>query len=169
MRKLIFIGLLSAMAINSAVIADDDTEGKFGDTRFVGYEGAQSWPTGENTQVLSDFSVPIYIGLPTKSYSVLGRIIDPRTSGIGVMTRAFAEGLFSEKDRQRDVANQAKFRGADAVVVTGDDRVLNALRLTKQDVGKTTPLFDYKDKVTLAVRFSGHGKSLRSPQDDPVQ
>jgi hypothetical protein len=155
MKKLLVLGLLLSLSATTAVVAEDSTEGKFGDTRFVGYEGDQSWPIGDSTQVLSDFSVPIYIGLPTKPYTVLGRIVDPRTSGLGVMTRAFAEGLFSEKDRQRDVANQAKYRGADAVLVTSDERVMNTLRLTKQDVEKTTPLFDYKDKVTLAVKFRG--------------
>ena len=54
--------------------------------------------------------MPIYLGLPNRPYKVLGRVYDDRTSGIGVMGRAFSEGLFSERDRQRDCADQAKYR-----------------------------------------------------------
>ena len=133
--------------------AADEMDGKFGDTVFIGFEGEQNWPTSANAQVIEDSSVPIYIGLPTKEYQVLGRIIDPRSSGIGVVGRYFSEGLFSEKDRQRDCANQAKFRGGDAVLVTGDERVLSALNLTRAEVAKTTPLFHYRDKVTLVIKF----------------
>jgi hypothetical protein len=94
-----FLVLVALVAISTADPALAEEGGDFGDTAFLGYEGDQNWPAGDNAQVLSDFAVPIYIGLPTKRYQVLGRIIDPRGSGIGVMTRAFSEGLFSEKDR----------------------------------------------------------------------
>jgi hypothetical protein len=126
---------------------------KFGDAAFLRYEGAQSWPTGQGAQIISDFAVPIYMGLPSKPYKVLGRVYDERTSGIGVMTRAFSEGLFSEKDRQRDCAEQAKFRGGDALLITNDERVIKALGVSKDELSKTTPLFQHKDSATLVIKF----------------
>jgi hypothetical protein len=126
---------------------------KFGDAKFLKYEGTQRWPTGDRSQIISDFSVPIYLGLPNKRYTVLGRIYDDRTTGIGVVGRAFSEGLFSEKDRQRDCADQAKYRGGDAVLVTSDARVIQAFGLSKEELSKTTPLFQHKDSVTLAIKF----------------
>ena len=130
-----------------------DSGKKFHDAAFMAYEGTQEWPTGTAAQVITGFAVPIYIGLPNRPYTVLGRVYDDRTSGIGVMTRAFAEGLFSEKDRQRDCADQAKFRGGDALVITNDERVVKAFGLSKDDLAKTTPLFQHKDGVTLVVKF----------------
>jgi hypothetical protein len=126
---------------------------KFGDAKYLTYEGTQSWPTGDRAQIMSDFSVPIYLGLPNKRYKVLGRVYDDRTTGVGVMTRAFAEGLFSEKDRQRDCADQAKYRGGDALLVTNDERVIKAFGLSREELSKTTPLFQHKDSVTLVIKF----------------
>ena len=69
------------------------------------------------------------------------------------MNRAFAEGLFSEKDRQRDCADQAKYRGGDAVLVTNDERVIGALGLSPEELSKTTPLFRHRDSATLVIKF----------------
>src|SRR5258706_181139 len=84
---------------------------------------------------------------------LVGRVYDERTSGIGVMNRAFAEGLFSEKDRQRDCADQAKYRGGDAVVITNDERIVKALGLSKEELSKTAPLFQHKDSAVLVIKF----------------
>jgi hypothetical protein len=84
---------------------------------------------------------------------VLGRVYDDRTTGIGVVGRAFSEGLFSEKDRQRDVADQAKYRGGDAVLVTSDERIISALGLSREELSKTTPLFQHRDSATLVIKF----------------
>jgi hypothetical protein len=147
--------LLLAMALvaSPAAAHAEDAGKKFGDAAFLRYEGAQSWPKGDRAQIISDFAVPIYLGLPSKPYKVIGRVYDERTSGIGVMTRAFSEGLFSERDRQRDCADQAKSRGGDAVLVTNDERVIKALGLGREELAKTTPLFQHKDSVTLVIKF----------------
>lgn len=142
-------GLLAAGGVRAA----DRSDAAFGDAHFIAYEGEQHWPTASSTEKIDSFAVPIYIGLPTRTYRVLGRIYDPRATGIGVVGRAFAEGLFSEEDRRRDVANQAQFRRANAVLVTGDPRILEALHLTAEQVRKTAPLFDHKDKVVLAIEL----------------
>lgn len=145
---------LAAVLVCGVVSASAQEAGKkFGDAKFLKYEGTQKWPTGDRTQIISDFSVPIYLSLPGKSYKVLGRVYDDRTTGIGVMNRAFAEGLFSEKDRQRDCADQAKYRGGDAVLVTNDERVISALGLSKDELSKTTPLFQHRDSATLVIKF----------------
>jgi hypothetical protein len=67
--------------------------------------------------------------------------------------RAFAAGLFSENDRQRECANQAKYRQADAVLVTKDERVIKALGLDTAEIEKTAPLFAHKDKLLLPIKF----------------
>lgn len=154
MSRLIgLIALTGVLALGAPGAWADESGKKFHDAAFRRYEGAQSWPTGERAEVVTDFAVPIYFGLPPKPYTVLGRIYDERTSGIGIMTRAFSEGLFSERDRQRDCADQAKFRGGDAVLVTSDERVIKALGLSQDELSKTTPLFQHKDSATLVIKF----------------
>jgi hypothetical protein len=147
------LALVAMLACGEGPAAAQDGGKKFGDAKFLKYEGTQKWPTGDRAQIVSDFSLPIYLSLPNKPYKVLGRIYDDRTTGIGVMTRAFAEGLFSEKDRQRDCADQAKYRGGDAVLVTSDERVIGALGLTREELSKTTPLFQHRDSATLVIKF----------------
>jgi hypothetical protein len=152
--KMIALGLAVALVIGlpHSVRAGDDKA--FGDAHFIAYEGSfKNWPTGDKSQVIKDYAVPIYLELPDKKYKVLGRIYDSRRTGIGVVGRAFAEGLFSEKDRQRDCANQAKYREGDAVLVTKDERVIKALGLDAAEIEKTAPLFAHKDKVVLAIKF----------------
>jgi hypothetical protein len=144
------LGLMLLATAVSPVLAQEGK--KFGDVAFLRYEGTQSWPTGNSAQIISEFAVPIYLSLPNRRYKVLGRAYDDRI-GIGVVGRAFSEGLFSEKDRQRDCAEQAKFRGGDAVLITNDERVLKTLGLTKAELEKTTPLFRHKDSATLVIKF----------------
>lgn len=151
MTWIVAIGVVLATGMGDARAQDGGR--KFGDAAFLRYEGAQSWPQGSGAQIISEFAVPIYLGLPARPYKVLGRIYDGRTSGIGVMTRAFAEGLFPERDRQRDCAEQAKYQGGDAVLVTNDPRIIKALGLSADDLAKTTPLFQHKDSATLAIKF----------------
>jgi hypothetical protein len=147
------LGLIAILLCHGVTARADEPGRKFHDAAFLRYEGAQKWPTGAGAQIITDFAVPIYLGLPNKPYRVLGRVYDERTSGIGVMTRAFSEGLFSERDRQRDCADQAKYRGGDAVLVTNDERVIKALNLGPDELSKTTPLFQHKHSVTLVIKF----------------
>jgi hypothetical protein len=145
--------LVLALALPCAAADGPDAKGKFNDAGFLAYDGKQDWPTGEAAQVIKEFAVPIYIGLPSRPYRVLGRVYDDRTSGFGVMGRAFAEGLFSERDRQRDCALQAQYRGGDAVLITNDTRVIVTLGLSRDELSKTTPLFQHKDAATLVIKF----------------
>lgn len=149
----IMVLLGMSLSIGPLVQAEQNGQ-KFGDTQFFAYEGPQkNWPTAEGASIIRDHAVPIFIGLPKLKYTVLGRIYDPRTSGLGIVGRGLAEGLFPERDRQRDCANQARHRGGNAIVITNHDRVLKAFNLTPYDLERTTPLFDHKDKVVLVVKF----------------
>jgi hypothetical protein len=151
--KVVVAALVAVLGFGAVSVSAQEAGKKFGDAKFLTFEGTQKWPTGDRAQIISDFSVPIYLGLPNKPYKVLGRVYDDRTTGIGVVGRAFSEGLFSEKDRQRDVADQAKYRGGDAVLVTSDERVITALGLSKEELSKTTPLFQHRDSATLVIKF----------------
>ena len=152
MKKISF-AVVTLLALNLAMIASaEEKDKKFHDAAFIAYEGTQKWPTADKAEVIKDFAVPIYIGLPAKNYKVLGRIYDPRKSGIGVVGRELAH-IFSEKDRQRDVTDQAKYRGADAVLITKDEKVIKAFGLSEDDISSSSPLKDHKDKVTLAIKF----------------
>jgi hypothetical protein len=151
--KVLVAALVAVLACGAVTVSAQEAGKKFGDAKFLTFEGTQKWPTGDRAQIISDFSVPIYLGLPNKPYKVLGRVYDDRTTGIGVVGRAFSEGLFSEKDRQRDVADQAKYRGGDAVLVTSDERIISALGLSREELSKTTPLFQHRDSATLVIKF----------------
>jgi hypothetical protein len=149
----VMLGLVAILAGSGMDARAQEAGKKFGDAKYLQFEGTQSWPTGDRAQMISDFSVPIYLGLPNKPYKILGRVYDDRTTGIGVVGRAFSEGLFSEKDRQRDCADQAKYRGGDALLVTNDERIITALGLSKEELSKTTPLFQHRDSATLVIKF----------------
>ena len=151
--KVLAAALVAVLACGAVSVSAQEAGKKFGDAKFLTFEGTQKWPTGDRTQIISDFSVPIYLGLPNKPYKVLGRVYDDRTTGMGVVGRAFSEGLFSEKDRQRDCADQAKYRGGDAVLVTSDERIISALGLSREELSKTTPLFQHRDSATLVIKF----------------
>ena len=151
MRKTFTMVILVA-AFTLVLSAAETDHKKFHDASFMAYEGPQKWPTADQAEVMKDFAVPIYIGLPNKHYKVLGRIYDARRSGVAVVGRELAH-IFPEKDRLRDCAEQAKYRGADAVIVTGDEKVIKAMGLEKKEIESTSPLKDHKDKVTLAIKF----------------
>jgi hypothetical protein len=138
----------------AASAKDKDSDDKVGDTAFSAYDGAQSWPKGSGGEVNKDYSVPIYVGLPDRRFKVIGRVYDKRDdSGFDAVGRAFDEGLGSERHRMRNVANQAKDHGADAVVVIEDEDVFKAFNLTKREVRDSSPLFKYKHSIVLAVKF----------------
>ena len=148
----VVLGLCAACVI-SVMAKDKNDDTKVGDTAFTAYDGSQSWPTGSNSQVNKDYSIPIYLGLPDKSYKVIGRITDKREEGVDVVGKAFDEGLGSEKHRMRNCANQAKQHGADAVLVTDDEKVIKAFNLSAKEVRESAPLFDHEHSIVLAIKF----------------
>ena len=151
----VVLGLGAALAASAFAkeSKSDKDETKVGDTAFIAYEGAQSWPTAAGSQVNKDYSIPIYMGLPDKSYKVVGRIYDKRTSGLGVVDHAFDEGLGKESHRMRNCANQGKQHGADAILVTDDEKVMKPFNLSKKEVKESAPLFDHENSIVLAIKF----------------
>ena len=80
----VILGLCSACIVGAAA-KDKNDDTKVGDTGFTAYSGSQSWPTDTNTQINKEYSIPIYLSLPDKSYKVLGRITDKRDEGLDVV------------------------------------------------------------------------------------
>src|SRR5712671_646992 len=103
-----------ALALPAVAKADEKTEIKTGDTTVIVYEGSQEWPTGKTPNIIKDYAVPIYKGLPDKQYKVIGRIVDERQEGVEVVGRTFDDAFGSQKHRLRNCANQAKQHGGDA-------------------------------------------------------
>lgn len=136
-----------------------DKKGDFGDARFQALVGKQSaWPKAKNARMITDRAVPIYLGLPATAYTVLGRVHDPRTRGIGVVGKVIAEGIFAETERQRDCARLAKARGGNALLVSEHEVFRKAFNLTSEQVRKTAPLFNHKDSIVLVVKLKKSAK-----------
>jgi hypothetical protein len=144
------IGFAAAMAAQAKT--DDQKAAKTGDTTVIAYEGSQNWPTAESAQILKDYAVPVYKGLPNKSYKVLGRIVDER-AGVEEIGKAFEDTFGGQKHRIRDCANQAKLQGGDALLVTDDERILKAFNLTRKDAKEVSPLANEQHKVVLIIKF----------------
>ena len=149
----LFLALVLGMGIflhSQAAQAED----KFGGLQFVPYEGLQvSWPLADNAQIDQNHAVPIYLGLPTKRYYILGRIQVPRAEGVTVVKLGPDNDLIPEKSRKHDCASLAKLMGGNAVLVTGNPNLLKAFKLTKEEIAKTAPLYEYKDKLVLVIQF----------------
>ena len=126
---------------------------KTGSTEFEAFQGKQDWPVAESATILTEYAVPVYVGLPPKPYTVLGRITDPRTDGVEVVGKVFDEAFEPKRRRYRNVADQARAHGAAAVVVTNDPKVILTLGLKHKAIRDTAPLYEHRDSVVLAVKF----------------
>ena len=150
----LFLALVLGMGITTLPQAAQ-AEDKFGDLGFAPYAGFQlSWPRAGSAQITHDQAVPIYVGLPMKRYYVLGRIHVPRAAGVTVVKFDPSNDLFPEMSRQRECAALAKQLGGDAVLVTGNANILKAFNLTKEEIEKTAPLYQHKDKLVLVIQFA---------------
>ena len=147
------LGVAWTVAATAKERKSDKDETKVGDTAFLAYEGSQSWPTGKASEVNKEYSIPIYIGLPNQSYKVIGRVYDKRQSGFDVVDRGFDEAFGAEHRRMRNCANQAKQHGADAILVTDDEKVIKVFNLSKKELHESTPLFKHPHSVVLAIKF----------------
>ena len=131
---------------------DEKKEAKTGDTTVIAYEGSQDWPTGKSAEIIKGYAVPLYKGLPNKGYKVLGRIVDER-EGVEEVGKAFEDTFGGQKHRIRNCANQAKLQGGDALLVTDDEQVLKALKLSTKDAKEASPLAREQHKVVLIIKF----------------
>lgn len=148
--SLAFLFGMSLFPISQAIQGDE----KFGDTRFTPYEGLQiNWPLAESAQIIQGHAVPIYVGLPKKKYYIQGRIHVPQTGGVRVVKHGPSDDLFPEWGRQRDCANLARYHGGNAVLVTSNAKIIKAFGLTREDLEKTAPLLEHKDKLVVVIQF----------------
>jgi hypothetical protein len=77
-------GMLAAVLLGCAT---PHTTSSTGYTGFLVFEGKQSnWPQAPSVLTKMDFAVPAYLGLPPKSYRVIGLIVndEPEISGKGL-------------------------------------------------------------------------------------
>ena len=154
MKRICLLCAVVALALPAVASAEKQKEEtKTGDTAVIAYEGKQSWPTSDSAEVIKDYAVPIYKGLPNKPYTVVGRIVDERQEGVEQVGKAFDDVFGSQKHRLRNCANQAKLHGGNAVMVTDDERVLKALNLTTKDAKKETPLARERHNVVLIIKL----------------
>ncbi|HUI07418.1 MAG TPA: hypothetical protein VL486_10490 [Verrucomicrobiae bacterium] len=154
MKRICLLCVALAWALSAMAKSDEKKdEPKTGDTTVIAYEGRQSWPTSKTAEVIQDYAVPIYKGLPDKAYKVIGRVVDERQEGIEEVGRAFDDAFASRKQRLRVCANQAKLHGGNAVMITDDERVLKALNLTTKDAKKEAPLVHERHSVVLIIKL----------------
>jgi hypothetical protein len=126
---------LCVVGVMAVSAKDKDSDDKVGDTAFSAYDGSQSWPTGQRRrgeQGLRGADLHRIAGQEIQGDRP--HLRQAQDSGFDAMSRAFDEGLGSEKHRMRNVANQAKDHGADAVIVVEDEDVFKAFNLTKKEV-----------------------------------
>jgi hypothetical protein len=126
---------------------------KTGGTSFWAYEGQQQWPVGQGAQKLTAYRVPIYLGVPNKPYRVLGRIVDDHGDGVEVIGKEVGGFFSGEKRKLRNIANQARLNGAEAVMITDDAEVVRQLGVTERELKKTSPLGKDRRRAVLAIQF----------------
>lgn len=51
------------------------------------------------------------------------------------------------------VSKKETVLGGSAVVVTGNANILKAFNLTKEEIEKTSPFSEHKDKLVLVIQF----------------
>ena len=69
-----FVSLLAILSLTGC--ATPHTTASRGFTGFIAYEGRQStWPTSSAALTEVDFAIPAYLGLPSKSYHVIGFVV----------------------------------------------------------------------------------------------
>ena len=119
----VLCGLAVVAGLSSC--ATPHTTTSTGMTSYLAYDGKQqSWPRGSSTLAKTDFAVPAYLGLPSKPYQLVGYVVnaEPTIHGHGL-----PEWIWTDETRLANACNQAKAHGADAVVLTNDPKILQAL------------------------------------------
>jgi len=59
----------------------------------------------------------------------------------------------SHAARLERLSERLEALGVDALLVTNDERVVKGFGLSRDELSKTTPLFQHKDSVTLVIKF----------------
>jgi hypothetical protein len=125
-----------------------------GFTGFLVFDGNQvSWPRASSSLTEVNFALPVYLGLPSKPYRVLGFVVDAEPK-IGDQT--LPSWLWTDETRLANACNQAKERGADALLLTNDPTILRAMNATEGPNGKLNRLLTNFDGVIVAIKWGDH-------------
>lgn len=120
-----------------------------GPTSFLAYDGKQQrWPRGESALVKSSFSVPAYQGLPPKAYTIHG-VVTTSDSPVSDVP----SWMWGDETRLANACNQAKERGADAVMVTTDAEVRKAIDAIPTTAGISKQLLASSDALVVAIKW----------------
>src|SRR5262249_9668061 len=113
----------------------------------------QSWPRSPSSLTKTDFTIPVYMGLPSKPYEVIGFVVnsEPLLSGNGL-----SEWLWSDETRLGNACNQAKAHGADAILLTKDQTILEALKSQAAALPESSRLLVNYDGQVAAIRWTDH-------------
>jgi hypothetical protein len=88
-------------------------------TEFMPYSGTQQkWPTAPGAIVSTKLAVPVYHGLPPRPYTMLGELATSQGQ-----RWAWSD---VQSDAMETIAEEAKNRGADAIVVLSSDSAVTA-------------------------------------------
>jgi hypothetical protein len=122
-------------------------------TEFMAYQGAQQhWPTAPGAMVAANLAVPVYYGLPSRLYRVLGELATSKPQGWRLDVQSQAMEI---------AADEAKKLGADAIIVISRDASVSGYTssVTATVVGNTafgsgvmTPVQTAHVRVT-AIKF----------------
>jgi hypothetical protein len=146
---LTLLGAMLAASLSGCATKQPTTSTRY--TGFLAFEGNQSsWPQAPSALTKVDFAVPAYLGLPSKSYRIIGLIVneEPEIGGKGLPS-----WLWSDETRLANACNQAKAHGADAVLVTNDPTILRALNVQEGPGVKSSRLLTNYDGVIVAIKW----------------
>ena len=124
-----------------------------GTTEYLAYSGSQqNWPTAPGAIVNNKLAVPVYYGLPSRPYRVLGEIVTAKPQGwrLDVQSQAMEQ-----------TAEEGKKLGADAIIVMSRSASISGytssatatmIGNTAFATGVTTPVQTAHVRVT-AIKF----------------
>ena len=123
-----------------------------GFTGFIAYEGNQpKWPTSSSALTEVDFAIPVYLGLPAKSYRVLGFVVSDEPISNDKKLPAW---LWSDETRLANACNQAKAYGADAILLTKDPALVSLMSPQAGRDAESYRLLTNFDGVIVAIRWA---------------
>jgi hypothetical protein len=123
-----------------------------GFTGFLAYEGSQSgWPRAASALMKSDFAVPAYLGLPSRPYRVIGFVVNDEPI---VGDQGLPPWVWSDETRLANACNQARYHGADAVLLTKDPALVKLLNPQEGHTLQSYRLLTNFDGVIVAVKWS---------------
>ena len=147
--RLLLTGLLACSVFGCAT---PHTTRSTGFTGFLAFEGTQlNWPRASSSLIKADFAVPAYLGLPSRSYRVIGFVVNTEPE---VGKEGLPAWLWSDETRLANACNQARDHGADAVLLTKDPVFLRAMNPQEGHPPPAKRLLTNFDGVIVAIQWA---------------